>query len=320
MGGTGTITDLDLINGTNGAIDASGSILINEGPGQYFFNSGLVTIDGTGVITVTGHFKNFTPTTGTFAGGRWMVGGLLKFDGANIVINSANFTLAGGRIENQSGLDALASFADNKGTFTLSATSSGGPFLSAGPFIDTGKFTVAHGTTFMVGASGNYNQSAGITTVDGVLEASPGALIDITGGVLEGNGTFSGNVSAGNASGTPATFIIGDSAKKAGSISISNALTLLPTAVMDVQIGGTTPGAQYSQLNVTGQVTLNGTLNLARINRFTPTVGETFTILTSSTGITGIYSAVNGTAINATRHFVLSSTPMSVEVNVVPGP
>jgi hypothetical protein len=52
---------------------------------------------------------------------------------------------------------------------------------------------------------------------------------------------------------------------------------------------------------------------------FKPTVGQTFTILNASTGITGTFSAVNGTSIDATKHFSVSYTPTTVVLTVVSG-
>jgi hypothetical protein len=87
-----------------------------------------------------------------------------------------------------------------------------------------------------------------------------------------------------------------------------------------VQIGGTTAGTRYSQLNVTGPATLGGTLNLARINNYLPPVGQTFMIITAPSGITGTFATVNGTSIDATRHFSVSYTSTAVMTTVQSGP
>jgi hypothetical protein len=54
--------------------------------------------------------------------------------------------------------------------------------------------------------------------------------------------------------------VIGDTVKKAGLVTVTNNYSQLATGAMDVQIGGTTVGSRYSQLNVTGPVTLGVTL------------------------------------------------------------
>ncbi|HVI07512.1 MAG TPA: hypothetical protein VND65_04380, partial [Candidatus Binatia bacterium] len=61
-----------------------------------------------------------------------------------------------------------------------------------------------------------------------------------------------------------------------------------------------------------------GTLTAALINSFTPTVGQTFTILTASS-VTGTFT--NSTiAINSSEHFNVSYTATSVVLTVASGP
>lgn len=149
--------------------------------------------------------------------------------------------------------------------------------------------------------------------------------MNITGGTLQGGGalpvgsTITGSVSLGSASGAAGTFIIGDSVKKSGLLAIANNYAQLATGAMDVQVGGTTPGTRYSQLNITGTAALTGTLNIALINNFKPTIGQTFTILNASTGITGTFSVVKGTSIDSTKHFSVSYSPTTVVLTVVSG-
>jgi hypothetical protein len=70
---------------------------------------------------------------------------------------------------------------------------------------------------------------------------------------------------------------------------------------MDVQLGGLKAGSQYSQVNITGTATLSGTLNINPLVRTILPLGTTFTILNASSGVSGTFSTVNGTKINARR-------------------
>jgi hypothetical protein len=279
------------------------------------------------VLTIKGPFKNFKSTTGTLSGGSYNISGTLQFDNANILNNAAKLTLAG-QIVDQNNANALLNFNNNMatGSLTVLPQTFGTNFTSAGPFSNAGKVTITKGVAFVVGGSGtNYNQTGGTTTVDGRLAVPLGGLVNITGGILQGGGALpagsaiTGSVSLGNPSTTAATFIIGDSNKKSGLIAIANNYAQLATGVMDMQIGGTTPGTQYSQLNITGTAALTGTLNIAIIKSFKPMIGQTFTILNASTGITGAFSVVNGTAIDATKHFSVSYNPTTVVLTVVSG-
>lgn len=113
-------------------------------------------------------------------------------------------------------------------------------------FKNSGKTTVNSGTTFTVGSS--YTQSASTTTVDGTLTAPTG--LTVNGGTLQGKGTISAavTVSAG-------AVIVGDSTSKPGLLTITGSYTQSTKAPkLDVGIGGTTAGTQYSQVSVSNGI------------------------------------------------------------------
>jgi hypothetical protein len=286
-----------------------------------FTNSGLLSeTSPSGSIQVTDTFSNYNSTTNTLTGGSYNLNGTFQFPNANLVTNAANITLSGfGQIVNQSGVNGLVNFNNNssKGVFTLSG---GQDFSTSGTFTNAGSLIVSKSSTFSIGGSGtNYEQTAGTTTVDGTLTLPAAGQANVTGGTIQSAGSFSGSVSVGNASGTAATFIIGDSVKTSAAVNIANDYTQLATGIMDVQIGGTTAGTQYSQLTVTGPVKLAGTLNIKLINKFKPEVGQTFTVLTSPS-VTGTFANVNGTAIGANEHFAIAYNSDSVVLTVESGP
>src|SRR6202011_5573708 len=110
---------------------------------------------------------------------------------------------------------------------------------------------------------------------------------------------------------------VGD-AGRAGLLKITGTYTQLSTGTMNVSIGGTTVGTKFSQIQVSGTASLGGTLTAALVNGFTPTVGQTFTVLTAS-NVTGTFS--NSTiAINGTEHFAVSYTSTGVVLTVASGP
>ena len=56
-------------------------------------------------------------------------------------------------------------------------------------------------------------------------------------------------------------------------------MNLASTSTVQIEIGGTSPGTQYDQLHVTGQMALGGTLNVSLINSFNLTAGNLFDFL-----------------------------------------
>ena len=278
-------------------------INVPSGPGKKAANSGftnlgtLVEDNPSSLIQILGNFTNFNSTTGTLTGGSYMLDGTLEFNNANIVSNGAKFNLTGdGQVLNQSGVNALANFNNNTSTGTFE-TSGGQSFETSGTFSNEGNSVISAGSYFTVGGtSTNYNQSGttAVTTVDGRLIAPAGGLTNIAAGTLQSSGQFEGDVSVGNATGgAAATFIVADSKKSSALVTLFNNYTQLATGVMDVQIGGTTAGTEYSQLSVTGDVTLGGTLNVVLINKFKPVSGEQFIIINAPSGVTGTFATVN---------------------------
>jgi len=320
---SGTIGDgsMGIIIGAHTTVTNNGGypLIFDVGPNNTFKNLGtLAETSPSGTIEIIGNFANYNSKTNTLTGGTYILDGTFKFPNADLVTNAAKLILSGnGQILNQNSADGLLNFSDNKGTFELSG---GQSFETGGTFSNQGNLIISRGSTFTVGGtSTNYNQTAGTTTVDGTLTVPAGGLTDITGGTLQASGSFNGDISVGNASGAVATFIIGDSKKTSASVSIANKYTQLATGVMDVQIGGTSAGSQYSELTVTDAVKLAGTLNLAVINKFKPLVGQTFTTFNAPSGITGTFSTVNGSGINSNEHFAVTFDSTSIVLTVESG-
>ncbi len=77
----------------------------------------------------------------------------------------------------------------------------------------------------------------------------------------------------------------------AGSISASSDFT--NSSTLTINIGGTTLGTNYDQLNITGVATLTGsTLNIVFVNGYTPSSGTTFTVLDAAS-LSGIFGTLN---------------------------
>ncbi|MGH9806231.1 MAG: beta strand repeat-containing protein, partial [Terriglobia bacterium] len=123
---------------------------------------------------------------------------------------------------------------------------------------------------------------AGSVTIDGtsMMAVGPGAFGPAgsvrvsTGGILSGAGKITGKVIEaggeifpGNSPGV--LTIDGDYEQDAGS-------------TYSAEIGGTTAGSGFDQIKVTGAATLGGTLQVQLVKGFTPTVGQTFQLLSAA--------------------------------------
>ena len=278
-----------------------------------FTNNGTLNVGGGDKFDVNGNLTNFSGNTLT--GGTYNVTGTLQFNGANMVTNAAHITLTGttSKIVNQTGTtNGLANFATNAaaGSFTLASSRN---FTTAGNFSNAGTVKVSKGSTFTVASTHNYTQTAGTTADDGTMAASSGGAFAFHGGSVFGNGgTFSGNVTSGG------TFNIGDAVKTAGKLGITGTWAQTPAGALNIDIGGLTSGTLFDQLNVSGATTLAGTLNLDLINKFTPTIGQTFDIMNFASE-TGNFTTINGTSINSNEHFRVMYNGTNVTLDVVSG-
>ena len=180
---------------------------------------------------------------------------------------------------------------------------------TAVPFSNAGKFLVQVNSGFQPG--GAFTQTAGATTIDGVLNVPKG--MNIQRGLLFGKGTIVSAIQSGG------TVTPGDSTNAVGKLTVTGSYTQSATGALNISIGGTTVGIKYDQLAVSNGVSLNGTLNITRIKGFTPAIGNTFTIPTGSV-ISGTFATVNGLSINSSEHFEISYKSTNVALTVVASP
>jgi len=310
-------------NNVNSALDGNGGLVFTNqstiqgggtiGPHFTFTNMGTLNVPKGDTLFITAPFTNFNGSTMT--GGTYTVSGTLKFTNASIVTNSAKITLTGStaQIVNQSAVNALANLSGNISTGSFTAT--GGQQYAttlSGSFSNAGKVMVGKNSGFKVLCNPTfacpYTQTAGMTTVDGTLTALFG--VNINGGKLFGTGTVAASVNS------KASVTAGDTATKAGTLSVST-YTQQSGGSLNIQLGGTTVGTQYSQLAVANGASLNGTLNVKLINGFVPVIGNVFTILTTSAR-TGTFSTVNLPTLSG-AHFVINYSATSVTLTVVSG-
>lgn len=136
-----------------------------------------------------------------------------------------------------------------------------------------------------LGNLGSVNIDSGelIIQLDGGT-SNPGENTNLTAGsILSGEGTLQTNL-------TNAGIVSPGSSP--GKISIEGDYTQESGGSLNLELGGTIVGTEYDQLVVTGSAALGGTLNVTPINGFTPTVGDSFTLLSYGTH-TGKFTTEN---------------------------
>ena len=142
----------------------------------------------------------------------------------------------------------------------------------------------------------------GTLTVD-VAGAGPfandGTLAVANGGTLRVVGDLAGSATA-VLSGSGTIVASGDDIDHAGLIgpgsspgllNIDANLSLQATADLAVELAGTAPGTEFDVLAVTGDLVLGGELSLSLLEGFTPSLTDTFEIVTAAS-TTGVFSNV----------------------------
>jgi hypothetical protein len=316
--GSGTLSNLGITNtGTLSANQAAPLVILPTAAGLKNNGAILVSTGDTMQIGTSagGALTNFA--SNTLTGGTYTLGGTLQFgaSGTTIATNAATITLSGaGQMLDFGNHNILAGLNNNAaaGAFTLasgaSLTTTGGNFTNAG------SFTVGSGATFTVGGSAfNFTQTAGSTVVNGTLTATSLGTLSVNGGTLDGVGTLGYNVVDAS------TLTPGDSATVTGKLTVADTYTQSSAGALDIQIDGATVGTKYDQLNVTQGATLGGTLKISLGTGFTPTPGETFTILTASTLNNTQFTNVTGVVINSSEYFAVTYNAGSVVLTVTSG-
>jgi T5SS/PEP-CTERM-associated repeat protein len=197
----------------------------------------------------------------------------------------------------------LAAFPGSAGSINVTGTNSSwyaannlfvggeykGPDGGAGSVLVQNSGTLRAGPLLFISPSGTVTlDSTGQIAVGRGAFAGPGTFSVTSGGKLLGSGTVQGDVvvAAGK-------FAPGGSP---GNFTIDGSFQQQTGGEMDILIGGVTAGSGFCQVNITGDATLGGTLNVIFINGFIPPAGQTVTILNAA-GVSGTFAQVNGASV-----------------------
>lgn len=275
----GYLTNYGTVNlgdGSGAFNNESGAYLTNLGTigigDSYFANSG--TISNSGSITIV------TPYASLYNFGTINNSGTIsnynQFQSAGVINNSGTINLQSSGLSNLQSQFVNSGTINNSGTIqNFSSFVNSGAINNSGTFTNSGAVIISSGGNFTT--TSNYTQLGGNTTVDGVLTATGGAIVDIQGGSLSGSGTISGNVVVAG---------ILQPGDAPGTLTIDGNYEQTDTGIFDELLS---PQSQ-SLLDVTGDIELDpGTsLEISLLDGFDP-LGQTFDIMDFAS-LTGEFS------------------------------
>jgi hypothetical protein len=298
LGGTNTLTVDSNFTWTGGTMAGLGQAVSNgsmtiTGPDTKFLSSGY-TLTTNGAVTWSGAGgirSDFGPAISN--SGTWTVQG----DLALFVINGPDLTFtntATGVFTKTSGTGALTvnDIFNNAGTVNVN---SGAVQLSQGGF-STGAYNIALAGTALQFTGGTHTLSAG-------ARLPSAGLVEVNGGALVVDAAVSVQ-----------SFVLTSGSLRLtsnGMLNVGGDYTQRVGTTLFIDIGGLTAGAGYGQLNVTGAANLDGTLTVTLTNDFSPSIGDSYQILTfgARNGDFGTYNLPN---LGTDRHFNPVSGPNSL--------
>ncbi|MDP7016307.1 MAG: Calx-beta domain-containing protein, partial [Pirellulaceae bacterium] len=187
--------------------------------------------------------------------------------------------------------------------------------LASSALTNNANLNIATGQSlFLNGVNNVIKQAAGVFDIAGTLTMSADDL-NFTGGSITGGGTVNLNTGSEMFGTGDADVVINNNSSRVSPGAASAATGILnvgvdagattggdyahnATGILDIEIGGPTPGVGFDQLNVEDNAELTGTLNIDFINGYVPNACDTFTIVTHATR-TGATPTVNVTGLPA---------------------
>ncbi|HEX8834119.1 MAG TPA: hypothetical protein VF719_07955, partial [Abditibacteriaceae bacterium] len=260
-----------------------------EGAGQTVIEPGAtLNISGVGTKAVQGRtVENKGTAVWTGTGGLTMAGNFTNRSGA--LFDVQNDVVLSGK-----GVNGTGTFL-NLGTLRKSQGT--GQTVLENLTIQNEGLLQAQTGVLNLGAA--YSQSAGSTVLAGgslaaIDVAGARQTLSFRGGTVNGTGQIDGHVYNG------ARVQPGNSP---GAIEILGNYTQAANGVLDIEIAGVSPGAQYDHINVGGMATLAGTVNALRLNGYVPPDNTTFEVISAVAGVTGSFSSTVGMGIGGGRYF-----------------
>ncbi|CAM8667228.1 PEP-CTERM protein-sorting domain [Comamonadaceae bacterium] len=306
LGSTTTLDAGKTLNVTNTLTVGNGRVLVLNGGEVNAKSTNLSngTIRSTGLIDIsrTGNISGSGSLDGAVTGGLGKTiaasGGDLKL--GNVAARDA-YAFAGNLEVGSRQVDLLSANQAQLGTTTSLAT---GGKLNAinGAYLGSGNTLAFSGNSSV---AGNFTNNGNVVGSAGTLSF----LNDVNGaGSYAGNVAFKAAFNPGN---SPATVSFN-----------SGNVTFDSGSVLNMEIFGSTPGAQYDQLVNINTLTFNGTLNLVFSNGYVPLAGSSFALFGFNT-INGSLTQDNITVTGYDRSrldFSQLATNGSVSVTAVPEP
>jgi len=298
-GGTVNVAGTFSMTGSFAELNVAAAQTIN-GTGTLVLASGTLT--GTPTLTVN-IASNITLVhmqdagTTLLTGATTISGAGLTMDGGRVLTNSGTVTWTAGTIELNNSAQAGAGTIHNLVGATWLDSGTGSKLMRS-------VFgSAADNALALFNNAGTYAKS-GTGTTNLAVPVLQSGTISVQTGTLQ----FTGATVLTNA---------GAIAVKAGALaSVTGGYSQTAGGSLSIEVGGLLT-SQFGRLTATGAATLDGTLNVALVNGFTPALNDRFRFLTDASR-TGFFATTNGLDIGGGLAFQVETTdPLDLELVTV---
>jgi fibronectin-binding autotransporter adhesin len=290
---SGATFDLNNFNESIDALAGSGTVALqsaalvvglNNGSGDFngtIIGTGDLLKEGTGIQRLTGQ--------NTYSGATFVDRGeLILSDGGDIVQST---TVVGFNIGSNGilSIDGVGTTWDLSGNFIVGLDG------TARANIRNGAVVTSDGDV-IIGSNNQGAASSGTLSLsNGTLDNSLGSGIDVIHGTLQGHGLIRGNVT---------NFDRVAPGNSAGILTVNGNLVQNAGATLGFEIGGRNnsnlASPQFDLLDVSGNLALDGLLEVSLLNGFQPVPADVFTIADSATLVGSFANVLSGGRVNLT--------------------
>lgn len=277
VSGGATVSVLGGANNTSGFLlvaGVGGTGTVNIAGGAEVTTSAqtqIGTTGGDGELTIASGAKLFSHKAQSPSGSSGIIG---SSAGATGVVS---VTAAGSRWENVDGILSVG-FNDD-GTGVLNVTG-GGTVTSVGGFV--GRFAGSDGDVHIANPGANWTSSAAVVIGDsgtGSLEVRDGGVLAAPSIVVGPNGVVTGDATLSGAVFNNGMIAPGTSTDATRTLTVGGTYTQGRGGRLAIDVGGTAAGQFDSVVGGGGVFNLGGTLEIALVNGFQPSGGQTIVIM-----------------------------------------
>lgn len=295
------------VDGAGTVFDVTGTLDV----GGVAAAEALFTVSNSAVANVSGQARVGTGGEMLLGGGRLNAGGGLSNQG--IVrgagrINGAVTNAVAGEIRTQSGSAlVLGNALSNAGLVHMN----GGEMEVLGLTTNTGDIDIRSGLVRFSGGLNNNN----------------GAQFALVGGVNDVFGAITNAAGAEIVVGSDASAVFHDALTNNGEVFLAPGAELLtlenlsftPSSLVSLQLSSFNAQEEFTPLEISGQATLAGQLDVQLASGFTPELGDMYQLISASGGLAGSFGAANLPALSSGLEWDVNYDPTSLTLSVVAG-